>query len=160
VPSAGPIQIQVVTLMPVSCGAVAWRRGGALSATVVVKATFGLVADGVARLIAPLPLVLEDTFSSASGSLVEPTDLAPYLPCAGVELRAHAHAPQPVTAMCVRFALFRGDARLVDKSLHVFGDRAPGAAPQPAPFQDVPIVYERAYGGSGFADNPAGTAAT
>src|SRR6185437_11968562 len=100
--SPEPVQIQVVALKPVSCGAFVWRRGGALTATVVVKATFGLVPDGPARLVAPQALVAEDTYSSASGSLVEPTDLAPYLPCAGVVLWAHAHAPHPVPGMTVR----------------------------------------------------------
>jgi len=75
VTSSGPIQF--VALKPVSCGWTVWRRGGARQITVAIKATFGLIPDGTVRLVAPAPLVVEDTYTTPSGSLAEPTDLAP-----------------------------------------------------------------------------------
>ena len=131
-----------------------WRRGGALQVTVVVKATFGMMHGGPARLIAPVPLVAEDRYATPGGSLAEPTDLAPFLTNAGVMLWGHACAPRPTPAVTVRLAVYR-ERPLVDKVLHVFGDRAaPGA--QPMPFQKMPIIYERAHGGPSFIDNPVG----
>lgn len=150
----GPIPI--VALKPVSCASVVWRRAGALEITVVVKAGFGLVPDGDARFIAPQPIVAEDRHGPA-GTLLEPSDLAPFLPTAGVMVIGSARARVPVPAMTVRVSLHR-DRPLLDKSLHVFGDR-PAGAPAPQPFQSMPLVYERAFGGPAFSDNPVGTGA-
>ena len=147
--------IPIVSLRPVSSGTTLWRGGGALQITVVVKATFGMMHEGSARLIAPQPLVIEDRCAS-TGSLAEPSDMAPYLPGAGIVVSGHAHAPRPTAAITVRLAVYR-ERPLVDKALHVFGDRAPGA-PAPTPFQSMPITYERAHGGAASADNPVGVA--
>jgi uncharacterized protein YjbI with pentapeptide repeats len=125
--------------------------------TVVLKATFGMAPGGNARLIAPLPLVTEDRGPDGLGPLVEATELAPYLPSAGVLLTGHACAPHAVPALTARLAIFR-DRPLIEKSLHVFGDRAPGAA-SGRPFTQMPFAYERSYGGPGFEDNPVGTGA-
>ncbi len=130
--------------------------GGGARVTVVVKATFGMARDSDARLIAPLPVVTEDR-SHAGGSLVEAGELAPYLPSAGVLLAGHACSPRPVQALTARLAVFR-ERPLVDKSLHVFGDRDSAAA-SARPFTKMPFEYERAYGGAGFLDNPVGVGA-
>ena len=45
--------VEVVPLNPVSCASALWRMEGFLRVTIVVKATFGLVPDGPARMIAP-----------------------------------------------------------------------------------------------------------
>lgn len=77
-----------------------------------------------------------------------------------VLLAGRACAPQgkPVTEMCVRLC-----AGSVNKVLHVIGDRewSDGLLPwhsvsQPQPFEAMPLVYERAFGGTGYAANPAG----
>jgi uncharacterized protein YjbI with pentapeptide repeats len=151
------VPIPCVALKPVSCGTTVWRRGGVLQVTVVVKATFGMMHDANARLIAPLPIVPEERHHAGGGSVAEPSDLAPYLPSGGVILWGSAHAPRPAPAMTIRLAVYR-ERPLVDKMLHVFGDRPPGAR-DPQPFQQIPIVYERAYGGPGVPDNPVGTGA-
>jgi uncharacterized protein YjbI with pentapeptide repeats len=46
----------------------------------------------------------------------------------------------------------------VDKSLYVVGDRfwKGSAASDPRPFDEMPITYERAFGGEGYAPNPVG----
>ncbi|WP_437832517.1 DUF2169 domain-containing protein [Sorangium sp. So ce1153] len=150
--------VDVVALNPVSCGAVLWRAGGLLRVTVVVKATFALSADGDAALLAPEPIEREDRHhdEDPSRSLRAASETAPYLPGAGVVLTGHAHAPRgaPVAALSARLALFR-DVPLLDKTIHVFGDVAPGSD-TPGPFQTMPLVYERARGGSSFPWNPVG----
>ncbi|XXY55211.1 DUF2169 domain-containing protein [Sorangium sp. So ce269] len=84
------------------------------------------------------------------------SETAPYLPGAGVVLTGRAHAPRgaPVAALSARLALFR-DRPLLDKTIHVFGDVAPGSD-TPGPFQTMPLVYERAQGGPSFPWNPVG----
>ncbi|WP_437483702.1 DUF2169 domain-containing protein [Sorangium sp. So ce1014] len=153
--------VDVVALNPVSCGAVLWCVGGVLRVTVIVKASFALGAGGDADLVAPEPIEREDRFheDDPSRSLRCASDTAPYLPGAGVVLTGHAHAPGagPVPALSARLALFR-DGPLLDKTIHVFGDRAPGSD-TPAPFQEMPLVYERAQGGPGFPSNPVGLSA-
>lgn len=46
----------------------------------------------------------------------------------------------------------------VDKTLLVVGDREwrDGAMTSPCPFTEMPVTWERAFGGAGFADNPVG----
>ncbi|MEZ4296533.1 MAG: DUF2169 domain-containing protein [Polyangiaceae bacterium] len=58
--------------------------------------------------------------------------------------------------MSVRLGISR-DRPLLDKTLHVFGDRATGAPRAVTPFQRMPVVYERAFGGAGVWENPVGT---
>ncbi len=150
-PSSWPISVVARGLVaPVAVGSVLWRMGGVSRATVIVKATFGFVYDGVARLLPPREILREDRGHEAAA------ETAPFLPCAGVILTGHACAPgaKPAPSRAVRLALYREHA-LLDKTLHVFGDRAaPGAPPQP--FLRIPLGWERAFGGPGCHDNPAG----
>ncbi len=131
--------------------------GGGPRVTVVVKATFGMARDSDARLIAPLAVVTEDRAHAGLGGLAEASEVAPYLPSAGVLLTGHACSPHPVPALTARLAVFR-ERPLIDKSLHVFGDRASAAA-NGQPFTQMPFTYERAYGGAGVLDNPIGVGA-
>ncbi|WP_441290192.1 DUF2169 domain-containing protein [Sorangium sp. KYC3313] len=151
--------VDIVALNPVSCGAVLWRIGGVLRVTILVKATFALGADGDAALVAPEPVEREDRFhdDDPSRSLRFASDTAPYLPGAGVVLTGHAHASDatgPVIGLSARLALFR-DGPLLDKTIHVFGDPAPGSI-APTPFQRMPLVYERTAGGPSHPWNPVG----
>ncbi len=136
--------------------------GGVLRVTVVLKATFGLVHDGPARLIAPVEIIRKDSHHDKlpSRSLEAASETAPYLPNAGVTLSGHAYAPggRPVPAMAVRIALMREEL-LLDKTLHVYGDRSPSAPAHATPFQRMPILYERAFGGAGVEANPVGVGA-
>ncbi|AUX48480.1 uncharacterized protein SOCE26_100180 [Sorangium cellulosum] len=150
----------VVAVNSVSCGTVLWRTGGVLRVTVLVKAAFALAPDGDAAPLAPEPVQREDRYhdDDPSRSLRSASETAPYLPSAGVVLSGHAHASAgPVTALSARLALFR-DGPLLDKTLHVFGDTAPGSS-GPEPFERMPLVYERALGGPSFPWNPVGISA-
>ncbi|WP_437616033.1 DUF2169 domain-containing protein [Sorangium sp. So ce834] len=152
-----PWPLPVATLTPASCGAVLWRMQGAERLTVIVKATFSLVHERTAELAAPAALVGADVPRDGWGSLEQACETAPYLPSAGVLVCGHASAPAgtTVTALSVRIALFGDDRWILNKVLHVYGDRT-REAPSPRPFARIPIVYERAYGGPHVETNPVG----
>lgn len=134
-----------------------WRMNGAPRVTIAVKVCYRLTPAG-AVLAEAEPIVMADQFREGSSSLLRPSEMAPFLPGTGVLLVGQACAPggRPIPSLSVRLALYRGDQPLLDKVLHVVGDRAHSAA-APAPFVRMPIVYERAYGGSGVETNPVGT---
>lgn len=78
------------------------------------------------------------------------------VPKVAAEFLVHGRAfsqPQRSNAVAVRA---RVGSR--DKTLYVFGDRQwVGRTPtDPAPFESIPIAWERAYGGAGYAENPLG----
>ncbi len=155
---SGPLQI--IALRPIAVGSVAWRLGAVQRVSVVVKATFGLVNDQPARLVAPQEIVVEDRRMQGLSSLEASAENAPYLPSAGVVLTGHAYAPggTPTSAMSVRLAVYR-DQAIIDKTLHVFGDRNAATAATPQPFVKMPLVWEKAFGGTGVEDNPVGLGA-
>ncbi|MBW7901645.1 MAG: DUF2169 domain-containing protein [Rhodocyclaceae bacterium] len=107
-----------------------------------------LLADNLqwAKLVPALPagLPLDHILPKARGEVL---------------LSGSAHAAAPVPCLCVR--LHCGP---VDKCLHVLGERAwtrrawPAVCvDEPVPFKDMPLTWERAYGGAGH-DNPQGRA--
>src|SRR4051812_26346198 len=135
--------------------------GGALRVTIIIKATFGLIPEGNARLVAPLLIAREDRHREGGVSLEEASEVAPYLPSTGVILAGHAQAPpgHQASSMSVRLGIFR-DRWLLDKTLQVVGYRAPGGTGGPRPFQRIPLIYDRAFGGAGVEDNPIGVGAS
>jgi uncharacterized protein YjbI with pentapeptide repeats len=140
-------------LEPLSAGAFPWQMAGKTRVTVVAKATFDIVHEDVARPIAPRPLVTQDRHRGPAQILDEPSDLAPYLPGAGVLLRGTAHArggPAPIVNVSLGVHRYRW---LVHKRLIVRGDPGPQG---PTPFTQLPLGYERASGGPGVDANPAG----
>lgn len=153
--------IDVVALSPLEGGTVLWRSSGTFRVTVVVKASFALTPDADAVPVGPEPIEREDRHRNGQrrASVQRASEVAPQVPCAGVVLTGHAIAPgeREVRAVSARLALFR-DKPVLDKTLHVFGDVAPGSA-APTPFSRMPIVYERAYGGPGVDGNPIGVGA-
>lgn len=72
-------------------------------------------------------------------------------------ISGRAHPPSGrATACAVRVQL-----GAVDKTLYAIGDRTfqRGVPTEPVPFTEMPIVWERAFGGPGFALNPVGKGA-
>ncbi|MGZ3423653.1 MAG: DUF2169 family type VI secretion system accessory protein [Polyangiales bacterium] len=138
-----------VTRSPVSVGHLSWSTAsGARRSTLVMKATFALVPDGVARLIEPRALSIDlHHEANLSRSLRTAADLVPRKVRADVLVEASAWAPpgEEVRAMDVRLVV--GDA--LDKTLRVTGE----------PFRSLPIRYELAYGGASSKINPVGVGA-
>jgi hypothetical protein len=135
----------VTPVNAVSARALVWRGAGVLRITVIVKATFALTHNGLARWIAPMPIVDADRVrpNGLPGELAEASEIAPYVPTAAVLLSGCAHAPhgRATAAMTVRLAVYREKA-LVDKQIHVFGDRdSPSSTPRP--FETLPILFAR-----------------
>jgi hypothetical protein len=135
--------------------------------TVVVKARFTVVHDGVATPAGPDAIVPRDRHLDGHPlrSVEAASDLAPYLARCDVVFVGHAYAPGGLApAGSVRIGISREGRHVLDKTIHVFGDRAPGSGhdggfapkPPPVPFTRVPIVYEKAFGGPSEA-NPIGT---
>ncbi|HSN99941.1 MAG TPA: DUF2169 domain-containing protein, partial [Candidatus Nanopelagicales bacterium] len=102
--------LDVVPVGAVSCGGVVWRAAGVLRVTIVVKATFGLVHEGAARLVAPAAITEWDRHHDKRGnaSVEAASDIAPVMTSAGVVLTGHAYAPQgtAVPAMSVRLGVY------------------------------------------------------
>jgi hypothetical protein len=140
----------------VSCGTVLWRFRDRLQLTVVVKALFAIVSDGVATAAGPAPVLARDRHrdGNPARSIEAASDLAPYLPRCDVLFVGRAHAPGGRTASSARIGIARDRGPLLDKTVHVFGDRGPAG---PVPFTEMPLIYERARGGIG-QPNPIGTA--
>ncbi len=136
-----------------------WQlRPPQVTMTVVVKATYALVHGGVcAEVEKPVPCQGDahwDDDPSASPRLEG--DLALVKPRGECMLAGTCHAPHgaPATVVHVRFRVGR-----VDRALAVIGDRhwtSGGALVGPAPFTQMPLRWERAFGGPSFAENPAG----
>jgi uncharacterized protein YjbI with pentapeptide repeats len=148
--------VRLSPLGSVTSGAVACRVAGRLSVTIVVKATFELVHGGDMELVDPAPIFAAELHhrDNPMRSIRASSDLAPHLGSGEVMLTGHARAPkgQPAPVQVVRLAVYRGHA-LVDKTLHVYGDRKDGV---PQPFDEMPLTYERAFGGIGWPGNPMG----
>jgi uncharacterized protein YjbI with pentapeptide repeats len=162
VASSWPFPVQATPEL--ACGVRLWVTGGRRRVTVIAKATFELVHGGEARLTAPERLRVGDRHADglADRSVEGASDLAPYLPRAEVLFRGSACSTVPVTGVAARLAVVSAARALVDKTIHVFGERvwaASGAATDPVPFERMPVTWERtSRGPSGFELNPVGMA--
>ena len=145
-------------------------RGGAENWVVVVKGTFNVRADGsTIRATEQEPIHHSPQFvgDPSRSSLRYDADLLPPRPFTDVVVHGHAHAPPGPPCSQVDVSVRVGP---IARRLRVWGDRTwrrglTGLAlSEPAPFERVPLVYERAFGGfdpGGAADafeprNPAG----
>jgi hypothetical protein len=133
-------------------------REGAHRWLVAVKATFALDARGrcaPAEEQAPVLLAPEYTGEPGKSSLRYEADLTPMKPVTDVLLNASAHAPGGRAVKRVDVSVRVGPVR---KVLAVHGERVyyRGAAgmtmTSPRPFETMPIVYERAFGGVDASD--------
>jgi hypothetical protein len=118
----------------------------------VVKGTFG-IGDTVRLADEQVAPVLAEKFYGDPGttSISTPSDFSLVKPATDVLLMGTARAPggRPVTHMDVSLAV--GSLR---KTVRVIGDRVWESRPlgasmsDPAPFTEMPLVWERAYGGA------------
>jgi hypothetical protein len=139
--------------------------------TVIVKGTFTIVPEGVALVAeAQIPILFGDepVDPEKGGSPRFEADTAPFKPRADVLLVGKAHAPGGKPVRWLDAGLRVG---MLQKVVRVFGDRTwisgggKLSAPvftDPEPFTEMPLVYEKAFGGidtesGGFcAENPVG----
>lgn len=146
---------------------------GARHWVVVVKGTFAIGANGTLSLAdEQVPPTLAPEYNGEDGvsSLKYEADLGPAKPGTDVYVVGHARAPggRPVTRVSVGLRIGSRE-----KVLEVLGDRTyerdvVGVVPSsPLPFVELPLVYERAFGGFDdespdpakqalFAANPVG----
>lgn len=144
-------QNAIVSLGDVAATAVTWRSDGQMQVTVIAKATFSFATD------APMPRSKTRDINRAEvhyagnpeRSARFASDLAPHLGRVDVIFTGSAYAPRgaSIRTLPVRLGLFDGSRAVLDKMLIVR---------DPAGFQQMPIVYERAFGGMGNLDNPVG----
>jgi len=124
------------------------------SLTVVVKATYALVADGVAELSDTQLLPTGDTHhdDDPERSLAYPSDLDPLKPHGECMVIGSVRVAGEVTFESTRVGVRVGS---VDKQLAVFGDRTwrRGGPTPPVGVTEVPLTWERAFGGPGFPAN-------
>lgn len=149
---AVPPAAMVVSLPGSRAASVVWRARGRLHVTVIAKATFGLVPGGDMARAEPQEILTREVHHEnlPSRSVRLTADLAPFVPCADVLFTGHAHAPAGarVTSLPLRLAVLSGDRPVLDKRIE---------ARDPAGFVRMQIVYEKALGGDGLAENPFGT---
>ncbi len=138
----------------------------------VVKGTFSL-GDRVEIAETQLPIALEDRFNGEPGqsSLKSCSDISLVKPATDVLLIGRAYAPGGKATTQMDVALTVGP---VHRTVRVFGDRVwkagflRNAISEPAPFETMPLVWERAFGGADVANgktpethaenrNPVGT---
>lgn len=133
-----------------------WVRDkeGAHDWIVVVKATYDIAEDGGLTLSeAPVVPLHEPEYRGVPGasSVKYEADLTPMKPGTDVYLNAIAYAPRGRACTEVMVSLRVGR---LSKELMVYGERIwektwTGGATlsSPRPFETVPIIYERAFGG-------------
>lgn len=127
--------------------------------SVLLKATFR-IPDGADGAPAPIadeqqPITASDEFfkGDITGSVRLESDVVPFKPRADIVLVGRAYAPggKPVPALDVALRVGR-----VQQDARVFGDRRwvfptrlvmVPVMSEPEPFTEMPLVYERAFGG-------------
>ncbi len=154
------VAVQIVGLGPVAVATTLWRSLGILRATAVVKSTFAFVPGAAMTVAEAMPLVGTEVHHAGNPmrSIRASSELSPLLKKADVLFVGQAYPPGgvPSPRSTVRLAVVRNGWALIDKTLTVLGDRTVGE-PEPTPFQQMPILYERAQGGIGSVENPLGT---
>lgn len=134
----------------------------------VVKGTFDVASGQPAETQLPIVVAAEHYGDPAATSIRAPSDISLVKPATDVLLVGSAHAPGGRPVAYVDVSLRAGP---VARTVRAFGDRywvSSGAGvtvTSPEPFQVMPLVWERAFGGTevvgekvdGEARNPVGT---
>lgn len=144
-------------------------REGAEVWLVVVKATFDVQRDGTTTICGEQPEVTRSPIYAGEpgrSSVVLDNDFILTKPTTDIVVHGTAHAPRS-GATSIDVAVRVGS---MQKRLRVFGERTwrdPGRLSAPEPFDRIPLVYERAFGGfdagspeperDWFWRNPVGT---
>jgi hypothetical protein len=132
------------------------NEDGIDSIYLVVKATFALRV-GVDLVEEQAPVCLEDQYWSEPGrsSLKLPSEMHLPKPASDVLFVGHAYAPggRPVSQLEVSLQVANRRKRLLISGERTWKNGVLTVSPsKPEPFELMPIVYERAYGGIGEPD--------
>lgn len=117
----------------------------------VIKATFAINgAVAVASEQVPITLAAEHLGEPDASSILRPSDVSLMKPGTDVLLMGHAYAPggRPTTSMDVSLSVGH-----LQKTVRVIGDRqwherVGFSMTSPQPFDAMPLVWERAFGGT------------
>ncbi|MFO0613517.1 MAG: DUF2169 domain-containing protein [Polyangiaceae bacterium] len=153
--------MEILGSPPFTAATLIWQGPGRQwNLTVVCKSTFALVPGRCPLAAEAEPIHAEEQHweDDPTRSLSAPRDLVPFKLRAEVILVGSAFAPrsQEVTSLVARLRVGS-----VDKSIEVVGARtitSAGTLRQGAPWQSMPLLYERAAGGPGTW-NPVGVPA-
>jgi len=154
-------QVGVTSLEGVASRTIPWRSNGQLRLTVITKAAFDFAPNESMKISAsPVDDVVEGDMlggEDPGGSVRAGSDLLPFKPRVDTLFWGHVYAPggKPIPRVQARVAIANQTGITFDKVIDVIGDRTT-ANPNPVPFVKMPLVFERAYGGPGFAANPVG----
>ncbi len=152
---------------PLALGFLTWRFvPGEDALVLVVKGTYRLEHGGRATL-ADEPDPLNGDVVAGDDPLAGPcryaSDLVPFKPKADAMLVGKVHTPEgrALPQCSATFGVGRASAAVASLSLLVTGDRywllpPTGATSEPRPFTEMDLGYDRAFGGPGWAANPAG----
>jgi hypothetical protein len=137
-----------------------FRYGQRSFATVVAKLVLRLVEGSPAILLPPEPILIADEHydNAPLKSVRRASEVAPRLLATDVILGGSAFQPfgNPGTTRVVGLGLHRGGASILYKTLYVYGDRNVREPDRVRPFSSMPLVWERAFGGTGVDANPLG----
>jgi uncharacterized protein YjbI with pentapeptide repeats len=141
---------------------VAWTTAWQVKApehtcTVIVKGTFTVGDDGALKLAdAQDPpsgdVAYDDGTDERPASIRYPSDFAIFKPGADVTLVGHAYPTDPKSG----FAAVELRVGSLRRTVAVYGDRKWGDEKHPAPFDKMPLRWERALGGTLSDANPVG----
>jgi hypothetical protein len=164
-------QVPIVNTTAMRVEAFPWRVSDRQVLVVVAKASCDIEPGGRAKIrdaVAPLsgdkafPPRIVGRALSQERSLSYPSDFAVFKKRADVVLVGHGYAPGghgEAALATFRFGSARGG---FERRVAVFGKRTwvktllDSTPSRPEHFSCVPLVYERAFGGAGYADNPVG----
>ncbi|AUX29285.1 MULTISPECIES: DUF2169 domain-containing protein [Sorangium] len=122
--------VAITSLGRASTATLVWGLRGQRYVTAVVKATFGLVAEGAMALGEPDPIVPGEVPDPSGVGLRSAGDLAPYLGEVDVLLTGHAEVPPTVAGeIQVRLAVVQEGALRLDRCVTLDGS-APGSEGQ------------------------------
>ncbi|WP_020562380.1 DUF2169 family type VI secretion system accessory protein [Methylosarcina fibrata] len=128
------------------------------SMTCLVKGTFQLNPDQVATLSEEQPDLTGDRHNEndINKLLLYPSDFAYYKPKVDVILKGTGYVPNSGISSALSVCFRVGN---YEKVLMVVGNRTMddrGQVSEPQQFKNVPLSYQYAYGGIGYAENPLG----
>ena len=154
--------MRVIKDSPMHIGWVSWAiRPPELSLVLVVKATYRLVPDGTAELVEEdeqaLPTGAMFWDDDPERSIRYASDLAVLKPRGELLLTGTWRSPNGDPVEHAHLSLKCG---AVQKELALIGDRywqdGAGGMSAPLPFTEMPLTWERSFGGPSLGSNPVG----